>query len=152
MNHASVLRATQLEAQRTEADMTISSESVLGPHADALRLREYRTEILASNLANADTPGFKARDMDFAAQLERQQGGGIQLATTNPGHLLETKQGMPAATELRYRNPTQSSLDGNTVDPHLEKAAFADNAVRYQTTLMLLGSKINGLMTAIRGE
>jgi len=132
--------------------MTISIDSALGLHADALRLRERRTEILASNLANADTPGFKARDFDFAAELARQQGVGIRLATTDASHLRDATQGIPAATELLYRTPTQSSLDGNTVDPHLEKAAFADNTVRYQTTLMLLGSKISGLMKALRGE
>jgi flagellar basal-body rod protein FlgB len=131
--------------------MTISIDSALGIHADALRLRERRTEVLADNLANADTPGFKARDVDFGAVLA-QQGPGVTLASTDPGHIRDPAQGSLAATELLYRTPTQSSLDGNTVDPHLEKAAFAENAVRYQGTLMILGRKFSGLMTAIRGE
>ncbi len=131
--------------------MTISIDSALGMHADALRLRERRTEVLAGNLANADTPGFKARDLDFRAVLS-QQGAGVALAGADPGHIREPAQGTPAAAELLYRIPTQSSLDGNTVDPHLEKAAFAENTVRYQASLMLLGSKISGLTTAIRGE
>jgi len=122
--------------------MTISIDSALGIHANALRLRERRTELLANNLANADTPGFKARDLDFRAVLT-QQGAGMALASTDPGHIRD-----PAP----YRVPTQSSLDGNTVDPHLEKAAFAENTVRYQATLMLLKAKISGLTTAIRGE
>ena len=130
--------------------MTISIDSALGIHADALRLRERRTELLAANLANADTPGFKARDLDFKAVLA-QQGSAARLATTDAGHIHEAN-GTPAHAQLMYRVPSQSSLDGNTVDPHLEKAAFAENTVRYQTTLMLLGSKISGLMSAIRGE
>jgi flagellar basal-body rod protein FlgB len=131
--------------------MTISIASALGIHADALRLRERRTELLADNLANADTPGFKARDLDFGAVLARQ-GTGVALASTDPGHIREPAHGTAAAAELLYRIPTQSSLDGNTVDPHLEKAAFAENTVRYQATLMLLGSKISNLKTAIRGD
>jgi flagellar basal-body rod protein FlgB len=130
--------------------MTISIDSALGIHTEALRVRERRTEVLAGNLANADTPGFKARDLDFNAVLA-QHTAGTRLATTDPAHLgRATPGGGPA--ELLYRVPEQSSLDGNTVDPHLEKAAFAENAVRYQATLMILGSRINGLMTAIRGE
>ncbi len=131
--------------------MSISIDSVFSVHDDALRLRERRTELLASNLANADTPGFKARDMDFS-QLLAEQGTRLKLIGTDPQHIREAGPGMAAATELLYRIPTQSSLDGNTVDPHLEKAAFAENTVRYQATLMLLGSKVKGLMTAIRGE
>jgi flagellar basal-body rod protein FlgB len=130
------------------ASMTISIDSALGVHVDALRARERRTEVLAVNLANADTPGFKARDLDFQAVLA-QQSDGTRLATTDPGHIGSKPSG---SAELLYRVPAQASLDGNTVDPHLEKAAFAENAVRYQTTLMILGSRINGLMTAIRGE
>ena len=99
--------------------MTISIDSALGIHADALRLREQRTEILAANLANADTPGFKARDLDFGSVLAGQ-GGGVSLDATDPGHITPGDTGMPAAVDLLYRLPTQSSLDGNTVDPHLE--------------------------------
>lgn len=131
--------------------MTISIDKALGIHPDALRLRERRTEVLAANLANADTPGFKARDLDFRSVLA-QQVPPAPLAATSAGHIREPAPGTPAAAALLYRVPTQSSLDGNTVDPHLEKAAFAENTVRYQATLMLLGSKLGGLMTAIRGE
>jgi flagellar basal-body rod protein FlgB len=135
--------------------MTMSIDSALSLHADALRLREQRTEVLAGNLANADTPGFKARDLDFAGLLARQAAGqspGAALAATDPRHIGRSALDSPGYGELLYRVPTQSSLDGNTVDPHLEKAAFAENAVRYQATLMILGSRINGLRTAIRGE
>jgi flagellar basal-body rod protein FlgB len=133
----------------------MSIDSALSLHADALRLRERRTEVLAGNLANADTPGFKARDLDFAALLARQAAGqsaGAALAATDPRHIGRPPLESPGSAELLYRVPTQSSLDGNTVDPHQEKAAFAENAVRYQATLMILGSRISSLMTAIRGE
>jgi len=132
--------------------MSINIDSALGIHAEALRLRERRTEVLASNLANADTPGFKAQDLDFKAVLANETGGGLRLASTHARHLPAATPGSGAAPELLYRVPTQSSLDGNTVDPHLEKAAFSDNAMRYQTTLMLLGSKVSGLSTAIKGK
>lgn len=131
--------------------MTISLDSALGIHTEALRVRERRTEVLAGNLANADTPGFKARDLDFNAVLA-QQGAANRLATTAPAHIGAPAPGAPGSAQLLYRVPVQSALDGNTVDPHLEKAAFAENAVRYQATLTILGSRINGLMTAIRGE
>jgi len=131
--------------------MTISIASAIGIHAEALRVREQRSEVLAGNLANADTPGFKARDLDFNAVLT-QHTTRTSLATTDPAHIGRSAPGASDSAELLYRVPMQSSLDGNTVDPHLEKAAFAENAVRYQATLMILGSRINGLMTAIRGE
>lgn len=131
--------------------MTISIDSALGLHVEALRLRERRTEVLAGNLANADTPGFKARDLDFNAILAQHRDA-PRLATTAPAHIGRSTAGGGSPAELLYRVPAQSSLDGNTVDPHLEKAAFAENAVRYQATLMILGSRLNGLMTAIRGE
>ena len=130
--------------------MALSIDSALGIHADALRLRERRMEVLASNLANADTPGFKARDLDFQSVLAAQSSQG-SLAVTEPGHI-RTADRATAAAELLYRVPTQSSLDGNTVDPHLEKAEFAENTVRYQATLMLLGNRISGLRNALRGE
>ena len=112
--------------------MSMSIDSALGLHTDALRLRERRTEVLAGNLANADTPGFKARDLDFGALLARQAAGqatGTSLAVTDPRHLAQSALDAASPAELLYRVPTQSALDGNTVDPHLEKAAFAENAV-----------------------
>jgi flagellar basal-body rod protein FlgB len=122
--------------------------------ATALSLRARRAELLASNLANADTPSYKAKDIDFDAVLEREQQGAssTSLAVTNPAHIGGKSPDGVAATDLKYRIPNQPSLDGNTVDPHLEKAAFAENAIQYQTTLTLLDQRIRGLMTALRGE
>jgi flagellar basal-body rod protein FlgB len=131
-------------------------------HPAALKLREQRTELLARNLANADTPGYKAQDMDFKSALAAATSPAAvpgQLQSTRPGHF-----GVPGAeaaltegagnTEafLRYRVPLAPSLDGNTVDAQLEQAAFADNAVRYQATLSFLQGKFRSLMTAITGQ
>jgi len=120
----------------------------------ALSLRAQRAELLASNLANADTPGYKAKDIDFDAVLKREQQGesAVTPTVTNPAHIGGAAPGGITATDVKYRIPNQPSLDGNTVDPHLEKAAFAENAVRYETTLTLLDQRIRGLMTALRGE
>lgn len=126
-------------------------------HQDALNLRAERQKVLASNIANADTPNYKARDFDFAGELSRavKQGradsSGLALATTSSRHI--PAQG-PASTgrELLYRVPDQPSLDGNTVDMDRERAQFADNAVRYQAGLTVLNSKIQGLKTAMQSE
>jgi flagellar basal-body rod protein FlgB len=134
--------------------MPITLDSALGPHAAALSLRARRAELLAANLANADTPGYKAKDIDFKTVLARQEANGsaVGLATTDAAHIATTSGGGVLSTDLQYRVPNQPSLDGNTVDPHLEKAAFAENALQYQTSLLLLDRKIRGLMTAVRGE
>jgi flagellar basal-body rod protein FlgB len=133
-------------------------DTYLGVHAKALGLRETRTELLARNLANADTPGFKARDLDFRAALASAEGkvSAGTLHATQSGHIGGTDAAAlaPGSTEafLKYRTPLAPALDGNTVDAQLEQAAFAENAVRYQATLQFLSSKFRSLMTAITGE
>jgi flagellar basal-body rod protein FlgB len=140
------------------ASVAFDLDSYLGVHAKALGLRELRTELLARNLANADTPGYKARDLDFRAALTSAEGTAHAgtLQATQPGHLGSTGSAAlaPGSTEafLKYRTPLAPSLDGNTVDAQLEQAAFADNAVRYQATLSFVSSKFRSLMTAITGE
>lgn len=139
--------------------MPIGLDKYLGVHAQALNLRSQRTELLAANLANADTPGYRARDIDFKsalAQASNQANSnatpGVHLQTTNAAHIgPKTINGQPAP-ELKYRTPLAPSLDGNTVDAQLEQAAFAENTVRYQATLSFLSSKFRGLMTAITGQ
>jgi flagellar basal-body rod protein FlgB len=117
--------------------MVNSIDRYLGVHPQALLLESRRTELLAANLANADTPNYKARDIDFKAAL-------ASAASATPG-----AAGDPA---VLYRVPLAPSLDGNTVDSQLEQAAFAENSVRYQATLTLLNSKLRSLMTAITGQ
>jgi flagellar basal-body rod protein FlgB len=136
--------------------MALNLDTYLGVHADALKLQSKRMEVLADNLANADTPGYKARDIDFRTAMANTGGVGgasapVTLATTNPGHL-GTDPTTEANANLKYRVPLAPSLDGNTVDAQQEQAAFADNTVRYQATLTFLSSRIKSLMTAITGQ
>ncbi|XDZ70213.1 flagellar basal body rod protein FlgB [Alphaproteobacteria bacterium LSUCC0744] len=123
--------------------------SYLNFHAQALELRSRRNEILASNIANAATPNFKARDLDFDAEIKRHVGIG-PLQTTNEQHFPTAI----AATgnRLLFREPVNPSLDGNTVELSVEQMEFSENVTRYQTTLTFLNNRISGLMSAIRGE
>jgi flagellar basal-body rod protein FlgB len=129
--------------------MPNSIDHVFGVHAQALQLRARRGELIASNLANADTPNYKARDLDFRHALDNAQTT-MTMQSTHASHISHTNAGGAAST--LYRVPNQSSLDGNTVDTQLEKTRFSENAVRYQTTLRFLNGKISGLMKAIKGE
>ncbi|MDC3292753.1 flagellar basal body rod protein FlgB [Alphaproteobacteria bacterium] len=123
--------------------------SYLNFHAQALELRSRRNEILASNIANAATPSFKARDLDFDAEIKRHVGIG-PLQITNEQHFPT----MVAATgnKMLFREPINPSLDGNTVELSVEQMEFSENVTRYQTTLTFLNNRISGLMSAIRGE
>ncbi|MGM0785212.1 MAG: flagellar basal body rod protein FlgB [Pseudomonadota bacterium] len=132
-------------------------EAAFTYHQQALGLRQDRHKVLASNIANADTPNYKARDMDFAGELKKavaqgeRNAGGLSLARTSARHL--EGQGMPPANrDLLYRVPDQPSLDGNTVDMDRERTAFADNAVRYQAALTLMNRRIQGLKGAMQSE
>ncbi len=122
-------------------------------HDDAMLLRSRRSSVLAANIANADTPDYKARDMDFSALFERMATGDtkrVVLARTHQRHLPTT--GDTASAAIKYRNPLHASLDGNTVDMHAEQARFAKNSFEYQTSLTLLNRKISGLRLAIKGQ
>jgi len=130
--------------------MAISFDNALGIHPQALALREKRSEVLASNLANADTPNYKARDLDFQSILKQQMPSSNSLERTESGHIHSST--MQLGAELMYRNPHQASLDGNTVETHIEQSKFAENSVQYQASLTFLNNKFSGLMTAIRGD
>ena len=139
--------------------MAFDLQTYLGVHTAALKLREQRTELLANNLANADTPGFKARDLDFRgamAAVTAPASSTAASALTAPAHgaSLGTAQSAAGSTDafLKYRTPLAPSLDGNTVDVQLEQSAFAENAVRYQATLSFLSARFRSLMTAITGN
>jgi len=136
--------------------MPLNLDSYLGVHADALKVQSQRMEVLANNLANVDTPDYKARDIDFKQALAQagSPGASLPLTTTSSGHVGGTSASGEADTSaaLKYRVPLAPSLDGNTVDTQLEQAAFADNTVRYQATLSFLSARLKGLMTAITGQ
>ncbi|MDX1812762.1 MAG: flagellar basal body rod protein FlgB [Gammaproteobacteria bacterium] len=133
--------------------MRFSLDKAMGIHEEALYMRARRNSIIASNLANSDTPDYKARDIDFKQVLRNaanMQGSG-QLNKTNAKHIQPGGRST-ATAELLYRQPYQPSLDGNTVDAQMEKARFAENAVQYQTSLQFLTGRIKSLMSAIKGE
>lgn len=116
------------------------NEQIFGIHGAALEVRSQRMGVLASNIANAATPGFKARDVDFNAALDArldQNRGGVTAAS---------------APELLYRRATMPSLDGNTVELGREQVAFAENALAYSATLSFVQGKVNTITRALKGE
>ncbi len=125
-------------------------DQVFGIHEQALKLRARRAEVLAGNIANVDTPGYKARDFDFHSMLQQEVGSAQRLVTTNSRHI-QTDTGIVPSSQMGYRVPSQPSLDGNTVDSQLEHAAFASNAMEYQASLRFVSGQIKTLMTAIKG-
>lgn len=123
---------------------------------EALNLRAQRQEILAANIANADTPGYQARDIDFASQLQkvmaqgRADGSGIALNLTSARHI-PAQSTQPPSLDLLFRVPDQPALDGNTVDMDRERTHFADNSLKYQTDLTLMNGQIKSMMSVLQG-
>jgi flagellar basal-body rod protein FlgB len=133
--------------------------------ADALALRSEKQRLIASNIANADTPGYVSRDFDFSTALRNATGQSsvgetrlaapkLQLATANESHL--ALNGAPAGSraqpDMNYATPSQTNLDSNTVDMDRERASFADNTVRYEATLRFINAQVRTLNTAITGQ
>lgn len=122
--------------------MSIDFKQALGTHANALALRAERTKILASNIANESTPGYQARDVDFAATLRQAEAGedadGLSLDT--------------GADDPKYRVPFHATQDGNTVELGVEQAAFSQNVSDFQTSLTFVNMKLRGLAKAIEGR
>ena len=126
-------------------------DDAFGIHGQALMLRSERARLLAGNLANADTPGYKAVDIDFDRVLQNALDGKTALRITHAAHIV-AGSGFGVGAETLYRVPYQPSIDGNTVDTQMEQAAFAQNALGYEASLRFLNSRISGLIQAIRGE
>ena len=135
--------------------MSISFDKALGIHEQALGLRAKRAEVLANNIANADTPNYKARDLDFSAMLAAQRAktdsSPFSMSTTNSAHISAATLDSGDAS-LLYRTPMQPSIDQNTVDAQIEQANYAKNAVDFQASFTLLNSKFKGLTSALRGD
>jgi len=130
--------------------MIESLDSLLQFHQNALNMRAFRQQLLASNIANADTPGYKARDIDFAAALrDVSEVRAGSLRTTNDRHLNAAGGDDPAA--VLYRTVQQPSVDGNTVDMDMERNRFAENAVHYDANLTFLNSQIKLMLAALQG-
>ena len=129
--------------------MAINFDKALGIHPQALSMRERRGEVLAANLANAETPGYKARDLDFKSILKQNIQPAQTMERTQTGHIAPQQL---LGSHLMYRNPGQVSLDGNTVEANVEQAKYGENAVQYQASLRFINNKFSGLMMALRGQ
>jgi flagellar basal-body rod protein FlgB len=133
--------------------MTEPLDKLFQFHQNALNVRAFRQQLLASNIANADTPGYKARDIDFAAALRDVTSGRealtVSLRASSDRHLAGTTGDTPAA--VLYRSPQQPSIDGNTVDMDVERNRFAENAVHYDANLTFLNSQIKLMLAALQG-
>jgi len=126
-------------------------ERTFGVHAQALQVRSQRMEVLAQNIANADTPNFKARDIDFRAVLNGVQGSDLEIAATRQGHY-NAGEVTSDGSGLLYRVPFNTAFDGNTVELSVEQAQYGKAAADYQATLQFLENDISGLRKALRGE
>lgn len=135
--------------------MPAALDNYLGFHQKALNLRAYRQELLASNIANADTPHYKARDLDFKAALNNALSGGIggqlSMAQTSSKHLAG-EGANPHGAALQYRTEYQSSVDGNTVNMDIERAAFSENAVHVDALLTFIRGRLGTLQTAMQSQ
>jgi flagellar basal-body rod protein FlgB len=154
----------RVQGPYAEVEMIGKLDEMMRFQETALNLREKRQQVLASNIANADTPNYKARDIDFnkALQTALSNSGGAGGSSTSAAsgmtkttftHLSgnaspDSIDGVP----LLYSNPAQGSIDGNTVDMDMQRNTFTDNAMRYEASLTFLSSKIKSMLTAIQGQ
>ena len=118
-------------------------------HSQALSLRAERQRIIAGNIANADTPGYQARDFDFAAALRAASGASAVGEGIAQGVMGRGAKAMPV---LRYAIPSQASLDNNSVDMDRERSAFAENAVKYESTLRFITASVRTTLDAMKSE
>ncbi|MES2098631.1 MAG: flagellar basal body rod protein FlgB [Pseudomonadota bacterium] len=123
--------------------------------AQALSLRSERQRLIASNIANADTPGYVAREMNFAQALKEATGAGLpaaKLTASAPGHIPVGNSSGGSFSTLQYAAPSQTNLDRNTVDMDRERASFVDNTVKYEATLRFIGGNVKTTLSAITGQ
>jgi flagellar basal-body rod protein FlgB len=123
-------------------------DKALGVHAQALGMRSQRMELLARNIANADTPNFKARDIDFKQVMQQTQE--TALVTTQARHISQAESDPTGG--VKYRTPFNTAFDGNTVELNVEQAKFGKSAADYQATLNFLEQRVGGIRKALRGE
>ncbi len=123
-------------------------DNALGVHAQALGMRSQRMELLARNIANADTPNFKARDIDFKQVMQQAQD--TTMVTTQAGHIAQGDAG--SADAVKFRTPFNTAFDGNTVELHVEQAKYGKSAADYQATLNFLEQRVSGIRKALRGD
>lgn len=131
--------------------MLFDINKVLGFHAKALNVRAEQSEVIANNLANVDTPGFKSRTLDFKEAMDVFTGKTLAMSGSHKKHFILENNNLPR-NEIKYRTPDGAQLDGNTVDKDVETVAFAKNALDYQSSLTFLSASIKSMRSAIRGE
>lgn len=134
--------------------MKTQLDQALGFHQAALDVQAYRQQLLASNIANGDTPNYKARDVDFKAALAGAlsgRGGYLALATTSGAHL-DGSVGHPLAGAVKFRTEQQAGVDGNTVNMDVERGAFAENAVHYEASLTFINGLLRTMQQAVQGQ
>jgi flagellar basal-body rod protein FlgB len=136
------------EAQQEHIAMKIGA---FAHHEQALKFRAERNEVLASNIANSDTPNYKARDLDFASAMKNAQGAALPMKKTSEQHVSAWNTSN-AGAQLKYRVPMQPALDGNTVESDVEQSAFAENAVQYRASLTFLNGAVQTLRYALKGS
>ncbi len=124
-------------------------DNVFGIHENALKLRERRLNVLTENIANADTPNYKARDIDFKSVMRATQSGAKDMATTHKSHIDAGKLGKDG---LVYRNPLNPAADGNTVELSVQQSEFGKESTRYTATMQFIENRIGGVRRALRGE
>lgn len=125
-------------------------DNALNAHSSAVLLRAKRAEILAANLANADTPGYKARDMDFKQVYSQvRTEGSDAMSMTHRSHLPVSDS---TSMNINFRTPNKEATNGNTVEKEVEQTAFSENSVRYLASLRFLSGKISGMSKALKGE
>lgn len=130
--------------------MLSALNDIFGIHEQALLIREKRAQMIAHNLANVDTPNYKARDLDFKKAISSYNNAPSQLQNTQENHIENNR--LDFFDAVSYRLPFQTSLDGNTVDKNLEVTTFARNAQEYQASLSFLNGKLKTIMSALKGE
>ncbi len=133
--------------------MAITFEGALAGHDKALLFRSARSAVLANNIANSDTPNYKARDISFESMMKESTRSRLSMNATNDKHLSQAS-GLASVDSdaLLYRTPSQPSLDGNTVDMQREQAEFAQNSLQFDTSFLFLDRKISGMKKALGGQ
>ncbi len=131
-------------------------DAALGFHQNALRVRSQRQELIAANIANADTPNYKARDLDFKAAMKNAMAGvaneGFNTTKTSAQHLDGLPSSVPTAGGALFRPIIQGSVDGNTVDMDVERNQFTDNAIRYEASIIMINGQLKKMLAAIQGQ
>ncbi|MDB5799287.1 MAG: flagellar basal-body rod protein [Rhodocyclales bacterium] len=148
------MQLRKLQRTRNGEQSMSRLDNALSFHQTALNVRSQRQAVLASNIANADTPNYKARDMDFGSALkgamQGRAGQPLALATTASRHMAMSGMAMPPA--LQYRPETQSSVDGNTVDMDVERSAMAENTLQYEASLTFINGLLKSMQAAVTGQ